>query len=674
MSETLPVIDMPVNIDMDVDKGKMLLEILQNAAKFNHGFSFGGGTGGAPVPAVPARGVPGGVFNPGAIPGAGNGRGIASRAGNAMLNTVIAPFILLGKTTDLTTKSVKIFGSALKKTTGALQGIFTSVIKWSLGLTAIAGGGVFGYSRLARGVSNDFNASRGLGVSTGFNKAFNTVWGNKLDGAGEFLNAVSMAKGDPGSEGAKTLLGLGINPNGDEQANTMAALRSAWAYARQHKDSSSGKRQFDVLYGGLKLGGTGFNQLGRMDEEEFNKNADMLAKQTKNNEISERTQRSYQDIMIQLEGNMNSLGTTFVKMLQELNPKILSFSDAITQNLNKFMTGNGKDLFTRIGEGMKWFSGYIASEGFKNDITFFTQSVGKMAQSIKYWLGVLGFTDTPDVQGETTKENGEHTVRQAFREYVTGKYNTPEAFLSGTGKFLGTVFDEKLLSPMRNRAVGHARKNQSSTADWLNDAWNFLTAPPPMLQSDDRHYRRMLMHKIGKMNDAAGFPEGLMSTVARLESQFNPKADNGIARGLWQLTRETSEGYNLDWNDAFDPEKSSNVARQYLTDNLRRYDGDIAKTLAQYNGGNKAVQGNKLNLKLETVNYLLKALESIPDMAAQHPELKNQLTSARGKMSNRDSRVSIDLSIHNTPGADYNLQVTSSLATASAMRFNGIPK
>ncbi|EKM5742880.1 transglycosylase SLT domain-containing protein [Enterobacter kobei] len=666
MSETLPVIDMPVNIDMDVNKGKMLLEILQNAAKFNHGFSFGaGGLGGVPAsPATP--GVPSGTFNPGAIPGAGstgNGRGIASRAGNAMLNTVIAPFILLGKTTTLTTKSVKVFGTALKKTTGVLQGIFTSVLKWSLGLTAVAGGGMFGYSRLAKGVSNDLNASRGLGVSTAFNKAFNTVWGNKLDGAGEFLNAVSMAKGDPGSEGAKTLLGLGINPNGDEQANTMAALRSAWAYARQHKDSSSGKRQFDVLYGGLKLGGTGFNQLGRMDEEEFNKNADMLAKQTKNNEISERTQRSYQDIMIQLEGNMNSLGTTFVKMLQDLNPQILDFSNAITRNLNEFMMGNGKDLFTEVGDGLKNFTKYISSPEFKSDVKYFTEGIGKFAKGIRNGLVLLGII-RPEDDGEKSE------IIENLRKESSFNVNGGQERNGGITGFLRAIGNTSLGLLTGGRVSLDSIEERWKSEGWANyqngkQSAGIQTISEPEIKSF-----------VERVNDSLSLPNNMMSAVAEIESSWNPMAVNPKtgARGVWQFIEETAKAYNLSWDDAFDPIKSTHIAGKYLTDNLRRYDGDIAKTLAQYNGGNKAVQGNKLNVKLETINYLLKALELIPDMSKQHAGLRDKLIVARNKVGNSGGRVEIDLNINSAPGSDINVQTTSTLATASAMRFNGIPK
>lgn len=647
MSETLPVIDMPVNIDMDVNKGKMLLEILQNAAKFNHGFSFGtGGPGGVPAsPATP--GVPTGTFNPGAIPGAGspgNGRGIASRAGNAMLNTVIAPFILLGKTTDLTTKSVKIFGSALKKTTGVLQGSFTSVLKWSLGLTAVAGGGMFGYSRMAKAVSNDFNASRGLRVSTAFNKAFNTVWGNKLDGAGELLANISEAQSNPQAKANKHISALGINPNGDVQSTTISVLQSAWEFAQQHKNDPTGKGLFDVWYGGIPFVGGAYNQLQQMSEKEFNNNLDMTFRQTRNYESSEQTQLSYQDLLIQLEGNMNSLGSTFVEMLKDLNPQILKFSDVITKNLNEFMTGNGKDLFTKVGEGLKWLTGYIASDKFKKDLEDFGLGVKEVGGAI--WKVVKWINENFSLKGV-----GEG--KDELSSYDASDFD--KAVVEYGNKFLGGKLPGA--NPITNKYTGIFEKERY-----------FKNYKMP------HDVERNIKFFVEQVNDAAGLPKGMMGAIADIESSWNPFAVNESsgARGLWQLIKSTAEGYNLAWEDAFDPNKSTPVAARYLADNMYRYKGDITKTLAQYNGGNKAVQGNKLNVKLETINYLLKALELIPDMSKQHAGLGDKLIVGRNKVGNSGGRVEIDLSVKNAPGSDINTQVTGTRALGASFSRVGI--
>lgn len=677
MSESLPVIDMPVNIDMDVDKGKLLLEILQNAAKYNHGFNFNAGgngktMGAGTTPSKP-QGVPTGAFNPGAVPGSGgpgSARGISGAIGNAALNALIAPLILLGKATSLTAKSLMLFGTALKKTTGVMRGIFTTAIKWTLGIATLVGGGLFGYNRLAKSVSNDFNTSSGLRVSTAFNKAYNTVWGNKLEGAGGLLAAVSKAKGNLASDEARTLYGLGINPNSDVQNNTLTALRSAWAFARQNRDNTNGQGEFAIRYGGINLGGMDFNQLGRMDEGAFNETAGELIRQIKNNEISESTQKSYQDTLIHLEGNIDSIVTTFKNSLVELNPEIKNFSDAITKNLNVFLKGNGKELFKMAGDGLKSFSDYLNDPQFLSDMKSLKSGVIQFADGVVRGMEILGLIPDKKTSWWEGTATGFSQVWGDIKNYIGNDlryWGINTDFGRKEGRVLGNP-------AVTNDIPGIPQMKFDRQKDVKDDFMDFLNTPPPMNQQNDRHYRRILMHKIGKMNDEAGFPKNLMSAVAYIESKFDPNAvspDSG-ARGVWQLKKETSEGYGLNWDDAFDPEKSSLVARKYIYDNLNRYGGDITKTLAQYNGGNIAVKGNKLNLKLETIKYLLDALDMIPDMSLQHPELRDKLTIAKNKAGS--GRVEIDLSINNSPGSDINVQTTSTLATSSAMRFNGIPR
>lgn len=95
---------------------------------------------------------------------------------------------------------------------------------------------------------------------------------------------------------------------------------------------------------------------------------------------------------------------------------------------------------------------------------------------------------------------------------------------------------------------------------------------------------------------------------------------------------------------------------------MARSGGDYAKALSLYNGGNKTVRGNSLNLNNETINYLLKILRAVPEAAAQHPGLIDSLNSAQLQSSipgNEKNRFIIQLEMVATPGADSNLQIRS---------------
>ncbi|EFJ2712412.1 lytic transglycosylase domain-containing protein, partial [Escherichia coli] len=101
------------------------------------------------------------------------------------------------------------------------------------------------------------------------------------------------------------------------------------------------------------------------------------------------------------------------------------------------------------------------------------------------------------------------------------------------------------------------------------------------------------------------------------------------------------------------------AAARYLTDSMKRYGGDIAKVLAQYNGGNAAVgKDNTLRLKSETVDYLLKLMAQIPAMREQRPMLEGKLLNAQQVLaSNPDGRALIQLEILRKPGDNFDAQV-----------------
>jgi hypothetical protein len=87
---------------------------------------------------------------------------------------------------------------------------------------------------------------------------------------------------------------------------------------------------------------------------------------------------------------------------------------------------------------------------------------------------------------------------------------------------------------------------------------------------------------IRKSAEKYGVDVDLVFSVVAAESNFNPKAvSRRNARGLMQLLPETAK--RLGVRDIYG-------GTRYLRDLLKRYDGDLALTLAAYNAGPGAVQ------------------------------------------------------------------------------------
>jgi len=124
------------------------------------------------------------------------------------------------------------------------------------------------------------------------------------------------------------------------------------------------------------------------------------------------------------------------------------------------------------------------------------------------------------------------------------------------------------------------------------------------------------LQKWSALEKQRDLPSGLLGVVERIESHGNPKAVSPVgASGAFQIMPAVGKQYGLSQQDLLDEQKSAPVAAQLLGELKKKYQGDIAKTLAAYNWGQGnldkdiAAHGEKWRnfLPTETKNYLNKA-------------------------------------------------------------------
>lgn len=102
----------------------------------------------------------------------------------------------------------------------------------------------------------------------------------------------------------------------------------------------------------------------------------------------------------------------------------------------------------------------------------------------------------------------------------------------------------------------------------------------------------------------------LVKAVISTESGWNPTAiSRKGAVGLMQLIPETAERFGV--GNAFDPVQNVEGGTSYLKALLDHYNGDLSKTLAAYNAGERAVdQSGGIPAYPETERYVQKVTDA----------------------------------------------------------------
>lgn len=261
----------------------------------------------------------------------------------------------------------------------------------------------------------------------------------------------------------------------------------------------------------------------------------------------------------------------FGQALPALNALIPRFASGGFAGMKPGITTLIKNIINRFGGTLS--SGYrpgdtgsFHSQGLAGDwVGGDWQGATRYANSIGSKL-LEGIHQAPP--GTNVSWDSGHQVSPAFwgpstwaqhRSHVHLAYNGSGKGLGGAGGSIHLPRFKALIRAARGTAGGLNKVSAAGEA-WGNKRLGSMGADVAAGGQFSKQDLMRLWNTTGKNGDA-----NLMAAIALAESGGNPSADNGIARGLWQIISGTWSAYGQGgWDNAFDPRKNATAAHRIL--------------------------------------------------------------------------------------------------------------
>lgn len=430
-------------------------------------------------------------------------------------------------------KTVKDFARTLGGLIGSTASIGLNIAKWGIGLgVGLLGGGFYGMERLGAGATAERSRARGLGVSAGELRAWQTDVGNYIDPSG-LLGAASNAYADPNQRALFQRAGVGADVirSGNTSQISEQALRGLIEFYNQNQGPNAAQswsaRGFDQLvsFGDMR-------RIAAVPARERERMFSALQRDTRILNTSDPTMSAWQDFYTQLQRSGQVLKSTFLDGLVRLTGPISNLSSSLVDLVRNFMGSNGfKDLINSVAAGFKTLAVAMRDGSFDSAVHTLIAGVKCLADVI----GAFMPANTPAAQ--KAAQSGSHWKSGAVMGGAMGAAAGSVVFGPGVGALAGGAMGAGL----------------GALSGGIYDFTRYL------------------------------------SSIAQTESSGNPNAvSHAGALGMFQLMPATAREYGV--SDPFNPQQAAQGAGRYIQALNQMFQGDMLKTTAAYNAGQGRVQ------------------------------------------------------------------------------------
>lgn len=180
-----------------------------------------------------------------------------------------------------------------------------------------------------------------------------------------------------------------------------------------------------------------------------------------------------------------------------------------------------------------------------------------------------------------------HIMIKYFLNSKTQKMSVLTLLLASSTSFAGTMYvyesngtttltNKKIAGQKAVKATYYPESNIHTYSNWGKSEASVLPS-----YSRNKNVYDGIIRMAAQQYDV---PEGLIKAIMHTESGFNPNARSPVgAQGLMQLMPATARGLNV--ANAWDPHQNIMGGAKYISQMMRRYNGNWTKAIAAYNAG-----------------------------------------------------------------------------------------